>query len=116
MTILTVILAILAFGCLVIVHEFGHFMAAKAAGVHVLEFWVGMGPSFAHKKIGETDFKLCILPFGGACVMEGEDTEQDQPHAGGCADWLARADSCCRCADEFSAGISHCAHSSAAAD
>ena len=79
MTILTVILAILAFGCLVIVHEFGHFMAAKAAGVHVLEFWVGMGPSFAHKKIGETDFKLCILPFGGACVMEGEDTEQDQP-------------------------------------
>ena len=79
MTILTVILAILAFGCLVIVHEFGHFMAAKAAGVHVLEFWVGMGPSFAHKKIGETNFKLCILPFGGACVMEGEDTEQDQP-------------------------------------
>ncbi|MDO4286486.1 MAG: RIP metalloprotease RseP [Eubacteriales bacterium] len=79
MTILTIILAILAFGCLVIVHEFGHFMAAKVAGVHVLEFWVGMGPAIAHRKFGETDFKLCILPFGGACVMEGEDTEDDAP-------------------------------------
>lgn len=79
MTILIIILAIIAFGCLVIVHEFGHFLAAKAAGVRVLEFWVGMGPAIAHHKFGETDFKLCILPFGGACVMDGEDTEDESP-------------------------------------
>lgn len=79
MTILTVILAIVAFGCLIIVHEFGHFMAAKAAGVQVLEFWVGMGPAIAHHQFGETDFKLCILPFGGACVMNGEDTDDTAP-------------------------------------
>lgn len=79
MTILTVILAILAFGFLIIVHEFGHFMAAKAAGVRVLEFWVGMGPAIAHHKFNGTDFKLCILPFGGACVMDGEDSEREDP-------------------------------------
>ncbi len=79
MTIVFVILAILAFGFLVIVHEFGHFMAAKAAGVRVLEFWVGMGPAVWHRKVGETEFKLCILPFGGACVMDGEDEETNRP-------------------------------------
>ena len=79
MTIATVILAILAFGFLIIVHEFGHFMAAKAAGVRVLEFWVGMGPAILHHKFGETDFKLCLLPFGGACVMDGEDSEDEAP-------------------------------------
>lgn len=79
MTIALIVLAILAFGFLVVVHEFGHFMAAKAAGVHVQEFWIGMGPAILHHKFGETDFKLCILPFGGACVMEGEDEETDKP-------------------------------------
>ena len=47
-----ILVAVLFFGLIIFIHEFGHFMAAKAAGVHVLEFWVGMGPSFAHKKIG----------------------------------------------------------------
>ncbi len=79
MTVLTVILAILAFGFLVIVHEFGHFMAAKAAGVRVLEFWVGMGPALLHRRFGETEFKLCAFPFGGACVMDGEDSEEQAP-------------------------------------
>lgn len=79
MTILTVILAIVAFGFLIIAHEFGHFMAAKAAGVRVLEFWVGMGPAIAHHNFGGTEFKLCILPFGGACVMDGEDSEDEAP-------------------------------------
>lgn len=79
MTIAIIILAILAFGFLIVVHEFGHFMAAKAAGVHVQEFWVGMGPALLRHKIGETEFKLCLLPFGGACVMEGEDEETAEP-------------------------------------
>lgn len=78
MTIVFVILAILAFGFLVIVHEFGHFMAAKAAGVRVLEFWVGMGPAILSHTFGDTVFKLCILPIGGACVMDGEDEESNE--------------------------------------
>ena len=42
---LQIILAILAFGVLVIVHEFGHFITAKRGGVQVNEFWIGMGPT-----------------------------------------------------------------------
>ncbi|MGN1031306.1 MAG: site-2 protease family protein, partial [Butyricicoccaceae bacterium] len=75
MTIATVILAILGFGFLVTIHELGHFIAARLSGVRVNEFWLGMGPAILKKRIGETEFKLCILPFGGACVMEGEDEE-----------------------------------------
>lgn len=79
MTVVTVILAILAFGFLITAHELGHFMAARAAGVRVNEFWIGMGPAVYHRQMGETEFKLCILPFGGACVMEGEDEETSAP-------------------------------------
>ena len=79
MTIAFLILAILGFGFLIVVHELGHFFAARAAGVRVLEFWIGMGPAFYSRKIGETEFKLCILPFGGACVMDGEDSEEATP-------------------------------------
>lgn len=79
MTVVTVILAILAFGFLIIAHEMGHFTAARASGVRVNEFWVGMGPAILHHSIGETEFKLCIFPFGGACVMEGEDEETSDP-------------------------------------
>ncbi|MGN1014091.1 MAG: M50 family metallopeptidase [Butyricicoccus sp.] len=79
MTVGTVILAILAFGFLIIAHELGHFVAARRSGVRVNEFWIGMGPAILSRQWGETTFKLCILPFGGACVMEGEDTETDDP-------------------------------------
>ena len=45
MQVLSIILAILAFGVLVIVHEFGHFITAKRGGGQVNEFWIGMGPT-----------------------------------------------------------------------
>ena len=79
MTVGTIILAILAFGFLIMAHELGHFVAARRSGVRVNEFWIGMGPAIFARQKGETTFKLCILPFGGACVMEGEDTETDDP-------------------------------------
>lgn len=78
-----IILAIVAFGLLVIVHEFGHFIAAKRGGVQVDEFWIGMGPTLLQKEHGGTRYCLKLLPFGGACVMEGEDGESDSPHAFG---------------------------------
>ena len=80
---LQIILAILAFGMLVIVHEFGHFITAKRGGVQVNEFWIGMGPTLLKKEHNGTLYCLKALPFGGACVMEGEDSESDNDHAFG---------------------------------
>ncbi|MDO5548520.1 MAG: RIP metalloprotease RseP [Eubacteriales bacterium] len=80
MTVVTIVLAILAFGFLITAHELGHFVAARVSGVRVNEFWIGMGPAIFHHPMGETEFKLCIFPFGGACVMEGEDEETSDPH------------------------------------
>lgn len=80
-TILSVILAVFAFGVLVIVHEFGHFITAKRGGVQVNEFWIGMGPTLLKKQHHGTLYCLKVLPIGGACVMEGEDGESDNAHA-----------------------------------
>ena len=80
---LQIILAILAFGVLVIVHEFGHFITAKRGGVQVNEFWIGMGPTLLKHEHKGTMYCLKLLPFGGACVMEGEDGESENEHAFG---------------------------------
>lgn len=70
---MTLILFILIFGVVVIAHEFGHFLLAKANGIHVVEFAVGMGPTLCsfHKK--GTKYSLKLFPIGGACMFEGED-------------------------------------------
>ena len=75
-----IVLAILLFGFIVFFHELGHFLLARINGINVYEFWIGMGPTLAHKKIGETDYCLKILPIGGACVM-GEDEKDDLSEA-----------------------------------
>ncbi|MBQ6540180.1 MAG: site-2 protease family protein [Oscillospiraceae bacterium] len=76
-----IILAILAFGILIASHELGHFIAAKACGVRVNEFAVGMGPAILKKQGKETKYSLRILPIGGFCAMEGEDEESEDPRA-----------------------------------
>ena len=83
MTALYAILAILIFGLLVAIHEFGHFSAAKLCGVRVEEFAVGMGPALWKKQKGETLYSLRAVPFGGYCAMTGEDGESDDPRAFG---------------------------------
>ena len=70
-------MALLGFGLLVVMHEFGHLIAAKRGGITVKEFWVGMGPKLLTKRFGETEYSLCLLPLGGACVMEGENGDAD---------------------------------------
>lgn len=72
---LGIIIAILIFGIIVTVHEFGHFICAKLSGIRVLEFSVGMGPKLFQKQKGETKYSLRALPIGGYCAMEGEDAE-----------------------------------------
>jgi len=76
-----IILAILAFGILIATHELGHFMAAKACGVRVNEFAIGMGPAIFKKQGKETLYSLRILPVGGFCAMEGEDEKSEDPRA-----------------------------------
>ncbi|MDE6834999.1 MAG: site-2 protease family protein, partial [Ruminococcus sp.] len=75
-----IIIAIIIFGIIVMVHEFGHFICAKLSGVRVLEFSIGMGPKLLQKQKGETKYSLRLLPLGGYCAMEGEDEESDDPH------------------------------------
>lgn len=78
-----ILLAVLLFGALVAIHELGHFITAKLSGVKVNEFAIGMGPAIFKKKLGETIYALRILPFGGFCAMEGEDSESKDPRAFG---------------------------------
>lgn len=75
-----IIIAILIFGLIVTVHEFGHFICAKLSGIRVLEFSVGMGPKIIQKKKGETMYSLRALPIGGYCAMEGEDETTGDEH------------------------------------
>ncbi|MBR0162148.1 MAG: site-2 protease family protein [Oscillospiraceae bacterium] len=76
-----VLLAILIFGVLIAVHEFGHFLAAKLCNVKVNEFSVGMGPALLKKQKGETLYALRAIPLGGYCAMEGEDEATGDPRA-----------------------------------
>ena len=76
-----IIIAIIIFGILIAIHEFGHFTAAKLCGVKVEEFAIGMGPALFKKHKGETVYALRILPIGGFCAMAGEDEESDDPRA-----------------------------------
>lgn len=75
--IFTLISAAIVLGLLVIVHELGHFTVAKAVGIKVQEFSVGMGPKIFQVKKGETDYSLRGVPIGGYVKMEGEDESSD---------------------------------------
>lgn len=70
-----IILAILAFGILIIVHELGHFALAKLNGVRVDEFSIGMGPKILSKQGKETRYSLSLFPIGGYVKMMGEEGE-----------------------------------------
>ena len=73
------LIAVLLFLVLIIIHEFGHFIAAKLLGVRVNEFAVGFGPKLFSFKGKETQYSFNLIPFGGYCAMEGEDeTSTDQ--------------------------------------
>ncbi len=74
-------LAIIIFGLLVTVHELGHFTAAKAVGVKVNEFAIGMGPVLLKKQGKETKYSLRLFPIGGFCALEGEEENSDDPRS-----------------------------------
>lgn len=69
------IIAILIFSLIILFHELGHFLLAKRNGIRVNEFSLGLGPTLVGFTRGETKYSIKLLPFGGACMMEGEDEE-----------------------------------------
>ena len=71
------VLAILLFSGIVLFHELGHFLFAKLNHVRVNEFCLGLGPTLFGKTIGETKYSVKAFPVGGACMMEGEDTDSN---------------------------------------
>lgn len=75
----TYVLGVIAFifvlGLIVLIHEGGHFLLARKAGILCHEFAIGMGPVLFQKKIGETVYSIRLIPIGGYVSMAGEEVE-----------------------------------------
>ncbi len=84
MNILTIIFVILLFGILIFVHELGHFLTARAFGVGIHEFAIGMGPALFFKTSKKTGIKYSLraFPIGGYVSMVGEDSLSSDEDAG----------------------------------
>ncbi|CCV63856.1 Membrane-associated metallopeptidase, M50 family [Alteracholeplasma palmae J233] len=75
MIIVNIIAFIFVLGIIVLIHEMGHFIFAKRAGILCHEFSIGMGPALYKKKKGETIYAIRAIPIGGYVSMAGESTE-----------------------------------------
>lgn len=73
------IFTILMIGILIFVHEFGHFIVAKAMNIKVLKFSLGFGPAILSKTIGETEYRIASIPLGGYVKMLGENPDEELP-------------------------------------
>lgn len=72
---LTIVASILVFSAIVLVHEFGHYKAAKSVGIKVYEFAIGMGPTLLKKEKNGTIYSIRAVPIGGFVQMEGEEED-----------------------------------------
>lgn len=82
MSIFKIILAIIIICLIIVSHEYGHYIIARANGIEVKEFFVGVGPNIFSKKKGGTVYSLKLIPFGGACVFMNE---EDIDHPENCS-------------------------------
>lgn len=80
-TVYPILIAILFFELIILVHEGGHFFAAKMMKIKVNEFSIGMGPKLFQFQKGDIKFTLRLILFGGYCAMEGEDSESDDKNS-----------------------------------
>ncbi len=78
---MNIVVSIIIFSLIIIIHELGHFLLAKKNGIGVVEFSVGLGPRLLSFQKGETKYSLKALPFGGSCMMLGEDATIDDDNA-----------------------------------
>ena len=75
---ITLIAALIVFGAVIAIHEFGHFTVAKLCGIQVNEFSIGMGPALWKKIYKGTQYSLRALPVGGYVALEGEESPESQ--------------------------------------
>lgn len=78
---LTAIVTIIMFLVMVSLHEFGHFIVAKALNFKILEYAIGFGPAIFKKQKGETLYAVRAVPLGGFCKFEGEEEQSEDPRA-----------------------------------
>lgn len=77
----SILLTLLIFAAIIIIHECGHFFAARLCGVRVNEFAIGMGPTLLRFGKKETRYSLRLFPIGGFVAMEGESDQSNDPRA-----------------------------------
>jgi len=71
MLIISIIIAVIFLGILVFLHEYAHFIIAKKSGIKVPIFSIGFGPPIYKKQVGETEYRICAIPFGGYVKLSG---------------------------------------------
>ncbi len=71
-----IVLVIIGIGLLIFIHELGHFLVAKKIGVRVYAFSLGFGPAIISRQIGETDYRISLIPLGGYVKLAGEQREE----------------------------------------
>jgi len=81
---LTIVAFIFVLSVVVLVHEFGHFIVAKMNNVYVITFSIGFGPKILKKRLGETEYAVSVIPFGGYVKFAGEiDDHEEEEEEGG---------------------------------
>uniref|UniRef100_A0A7V6DPJ6 Zinc metalloprotease n=1 Tax=Desulfobacca acetoxidans TaxID=60893 RepID=A0A7V6DPJ6_9BACT len=75
----TVLATLVVLGVLIFVHELGHFLVAKLLGVRVEVFSLGFPPKLVSKKVGETDYRISVVPLGGYVKLLGESPHDEVP-------------------------------------
>jgi regulator of sigma E protease len=84
----TIVSTAIVLGIMILVHEWGHFMVARACGVRVDIFSIGFGPRIWGVKRGETDYRISALPLGGYVKMAGDNPSEER--AGDPAEFLSK--------------------------
>jgi regulator of sigma E protease len=88
-SLLSILPALIVFGVLIIVHEFGHFIACRLSKVRVEKFSIGFGPELLHWQSGETRFSISLFPLGGFVSPAGEEASKVGPEGPKPGDFLA---------------------------
>ena len=78
---ITIIATVFVLGVLVFIHELGHFLVAKRAGIRVDKFSLGFPPTLVSKKIGETEYAIGVIPLGGYVKMAGDNPDEERSGA-----------------------------------
>ncbi|MBN1960331.1 MAG: site-2 protease family protein [Deltaproteobacteria bacterium] len=79
---MTTFITIIGISLLIIFHELGHYLAARFAGMRVIKFSIGFGPTLLKHQIGETIWQLAVIPFGGYVQVQGMGPEEEQQNDG----------------------------------